>query len=87
MKNLGCLAGDVRSDGAFYVFVRLHTDQTDMDIVKRLVREFRIAVMPGSAFGMEDGCYLRISYGALDEATLQEGLHRLINGLSTIISV
>ena len=87
LKKLYCLAGAIRSDGAFYIFLRLRTELHDMNIVKRLIREFRIAVMPGSAFGMVDGCYLRISYGSLDEATLEEGLCRLVNGLNTIISV
>ena len=86
LKKLDCLSGDMHADGAFYVFIHLQTEQTDMDIVRQLVREFRIAVMPGSAFGMEDGCYLRISYGALDEATLEEGMHRLVSGLNAILS-
>ena len=84
LKKLDCLDGAVRSDGAFYTFLRLRTGLSDMDIVKRLVREFKIAVMPGSAFGMDRGCYLRISYGALDEATLVEGMHRLTGGLRAI---
>ena len=85
LNNLHCIMDDVRSDGAFYVFIRLDTDLPDMEVVERLIRDFRIAVMPGSAFGMEDGCYLRISYGALDEATLEEGMYRLTNGLNAII--
>ena len=84
LKKLDCLDGAVRSDGAFYTFLRLGTELSDMEIVERLVREFRIAVMPGSAFGMDRGCYLRISYGALDEATLEEGMHRLTGGLNVI---
>ena len=85
LKKLDCRAHDIRSDGAFYAFPRLVTNQTDMDIVKRLIREFRIAVIPGSAFGMQEGCYLRISYGALDQSTVEEGMQRLINGLNAII--
>ena len=85
LKKLDCLTHDIGSDGAFYAFPRLETNQTDMDIVKRLIREFGIAVMPGSAFGMQEGCYLRISYGALDQSTVEEGMRRLINGLNAII--
>ena len=85
LKKLDCLTHDIGSDGAFYAFPRLETKQTDMDIVKRLIREFGIAVMPGSAFGMQEGCYLRISYGALDQSTVEEGMQRLINGLNAII--
>ena len=43
-------------------------------------------MMPGSAFGMELGCYLRISYGALDEATLEQGIYRLVSGLNATLS-
>ena len=85
LKKLDCLAGDIRSDGAFYAFLRLDAKQTDMDIVERLIREFRIAVMPGSAFGMSEGCYIRIAYGALDQSTIEEGMQRLINGLNAIL--
>ena len=84
LEKLDCIVDGVRSDGAFYVFVRLDTELRDMEVVERLIRECRIAVMPGSAFGMEHGCYLRISYGALDEATLEQGMHRLVSGLDTI---
>ena len=84
LKKLDCIEDGVRSDGAFYVFLRLGAELSDMEVVERLIREHRIAAMPGSAFGMEDGCYLRISYGALDEATLEQGMHRLISGLNTI---
>ena len=85
LRKLDCIMDGVRSDGAFYVFLRLHTELPDMEVVERLIRDFRIAVMPGSAFGMEHGCYLRISYGALDESTLEEGMQRLVSGLNAII--
>lgn len=38
--------------------------------------------MPGSTFGIDEGCYLRSTYGALDETTLVEVLRRLVNGLN-----
>ena len=86
LKKLDCIIGGVRSDGAFYVFLRFDTELPDMEVVERLIREYRIAAMPGSAFGMEKGCYLRISYGALDEATLEEGMHRLTCGLNALLN-
>ena len=69
------------SDSAFYAFPRLQTE-LPLNIVKRLIREFRMAVMPGSTFGIDEGCYLRSTYGALDETTLVEVLRRLVNGLN-----
>jgi hypothetical protein len=37
-------------------------------------------------FGMEDGCYLRVGYGALDKDTAAEGISRLVRGLTQILS-
>ena len=55
-----------------------------MALTERLIRDYRVAVIPGSAFGAVDGCYLRISYGALDEATAAEGIARLVRGLGAL---
>jgi len=69
--------------GAFYFFPRVHADIDPLVLVERLVREFNVAVMPGTAFGAP-GCHLRVSYGMLDEATAAEGVQRLTDGLRAI---
>jgi aspartate/methionine/tyrosine aminotransferase len=56
-----------------------------MTVVERLIREHRVAAIPGSVFGMSDGCYLRVSYGALQKETVVEGLGRLVAGLQAIL--
>ncbi len=73
------------ADGAFYFLIRLATDLTSMTVVERLIREHRVAAIPGSVFGMSDGCYLRVSYGALQKETVVEGLGRLVAGLQAIL--
>jgi aspartate/methionine/tyrosine aminotransferase len=73
------------ADGAFYFFVRVRAEIDPMQLVERLVREHKVAVMPGVAFGATDGCYLRVSYGTLDERTAAEGLGRLTTGLREIV--
>ena len=70
--------------GAFYFFPRVHADLDPLALVERLVREFKVAVMPGTAFGAA-GCHLRVSYGMLDEATAAEGVRRLVTGLQSIV--
>jgi aspartate/methionine/tyrosine aminotransferase len=35
-------------------------------------------------FGMEDECYLRVAYGALQKDTAAEGIGRLVEGLKQI---
>jgi aspartate/methionine/tyrosine aminotransferase len=53
--------------------------------VERLVREFGVAVIPGTTFGLEQGCYLRVAYGALDGDTIAEGIGRLVRGLKKLV--
>jgi aspartate/methionine/tyrosine aminotransferase len=75
-----------RADGALYFVLRVRTDIPDVALVERLIREHGVAVMPGSTFGLDDGCYLRVSYGALDGDTVAEGVGRLVRGLTAIVS-
>jgi aspartate/methionine/tyrosine aminotransferase len=70
--------------GAFYYFLRVHTTLDAMTLAERLIREHQVAVIPGSAFGAIDGCYVRVSFGALDEATVEAGIGRLVRGLTAI---
>jgi len=70
--------------GAFYYFVKVRTTLDAMTVTERLIRQHRIAVIPGSAFGATRGCYLRVSFGALDEHTVQEGVGRLVAGLRSL---
>ena len=67
--------------GAFYLLLNVPTPLDSMQVVERLVREHRVAVMPGSAFGVTDRCALRVSYGPLSEQTAAEGGARLVRGL------
>ena len=72
------------SDGAFYILLRLRCDLSPLALVERLVREHKVAAIPGDAFGMT-GCSLRVAYGALEKATAVEGLGRLARGLRAIL--
>ncbi|MFP4008849.1 MAG: pyridoxal phosphate-dependent aminotransferase [Spirulinaceae cyanobacterium] len=71
--------------GAFYLFLKLNTDLDDFTVVKRLIREYRVAVIPGTTFGTTTGCYLRVAYGALQQETTREGIERLTQGLKGIL--
>jgi aspartate/methionine/tyrosine aminotransferase len=72
------------TEGAFYFLLKLHTDKKDIDIVKSLIADFKVAAIPGSAFGLEDSGYLRVSYGMLDENSAQEAMQRLVNGIGAL---
>jgi aspartate/methionine/tyrosine aminotransferase len=71
--------------GALYFLVKLETALTGMQITERLIKEHKIAVIPGETFGMNGGCYCRIAYGALDKKTSDMGIQRFIYGLTDII--
>jgi aspartate/methionine/tyrosine aminotransferase len=75
----------VPTAGAFYLLLRLHTAIDPLQLVERLVREHRVAVIPGTTFGLDEGCYLRLSYGALRPAEVEEGVGRLVEGLKAIV--
>jgi aspartate/methionine/tyrosine aminotransferase len=71
--------------GAFYYLLRVHTPLDPFTLVQRLIKEHRVAAIPGSAFGLTQGCYLRISYGALDKDSVAAGVSRLVKGLHAIV--
>lgn len=73
------------AQGAFYVLLKVHTRMGAMELVTRLVREHGVAVIPGSAFGVQDRCLLRVAYASLDETTAAEGIGRLVSGLRAIV--
>ncbi len=75
------------AEGAFYFFLKIHTQIDSLELVKRLIREHQVAVIPGGTFGMEHGCYLRVAYGALSPQTAQKGITRLVQGLQAITSL
>jgi aspartate/methionine/tyrosine aminotransferase len=72
--------------GAFYFLIKLNTTLTGMELVDRLINKHKIAVIPGETFGMNDRCYLRLSYGALNKEKSEMGTQRLIRGLKEIIA-
>lgn len=71
--------------GAFYFLLRVHSDRPPLELAQRLIREHGVAVIPGSAFGLDRGCYLRVAYGALQPDTAAEGIGRLAHGLGALL--
>jgi aspartate/methionine/tyrosine aminotransferase len=82
LQGIGTIAP---AQGAFYFFLKVQTDLAALELARRLIQEYRVAVIPGTTFGMEEGCYLRVAYGALQQATAAEGIERLVRGLRAIV--
>jgi aspartate/methionine/tyrosine aminotransferase len=72
------------SAGAFYYLLRVHSNMDAMTLAERLIREHRVATIPGSAFADPSPCSIRISYGALDSGSILEGTRRLVDGLRAL---
>ena len=84
LGTLGPVCDVPPAEGAMYCFPRIATDLDAMTLTERLIREHKVAVTPGSAFGMTDGCYFRVAFGALQRETVAEGIGRLVAGLRAI---
>jgi aspartate/methionine/tyrosine aminotransferase len=84
LDTLGPVCEVPPAEGAMYCFPRIATRLEPMALVERLIREHKIAVTPGTAFGMTDGCHFRVAFGALQRETVAEGIGRLVTGLREI---
>jgi aspartate/methionine/tyrosine aminotransferase len=84
LASLGDICQIAPAEGAFYFFLKVATDSQDFDLVKTLIAEYGVALLPGSTFGVETGCYLRLAYGALQPETAIAGIERLVKGLRAI---
>jgi aspartate/methionine/tyrosine aminotransferase len=84
LKSLQDFCTVPKAEGAFYGLLKLNTPLSAMTLTERLIQEHGVAVIPGTAFGMEQGCYLRVAYAALETQTVREGCDRLVAGLRAI---
>ena len=95
LSQLATLAPRVKvpvAEGAFYCFVKVSPSLgrgqgeglDPMTLAERLIKDHKVAVLPGMTFGIE-GCYLRIAYGALKKETVAEGMGRLVKGLEACL--
>ena len=73
--------------GAFYCLPRVRTPLTAISVMERLIREHKVAAIAGETFGLTEGCYLRVSYGALEGERVKEGMLRLVTGLRKVCEV
>jgi aspartate/methionine/tyrosine aminotransferase len=86
LNALAPLAHVPAADGAFYALLRVNTSMDPMVLGERLIREHHVAVIPGPAFGLTEGCVFRVAYGALQKETVTEGIGRLVRGLRAILA-
>ena len=74
-----------KTAGAFYFFLKINTDISDFELAKKLIEQYKVATIPGSTFGIKNGCHLRVAYGALQPHTASDGIQRLVKGIQKIV--
>lgn len=71
-----------KPEGAFYLFPNITATGLDaMTFATRLLEEYHVAIVPGTAFGVDT--HVRFSY-ATDIATIEKGLERLQRFMRTL---
>ncbi len=87
LGSLGSYCRLLPAQGAFYALLAVETALTSMQLARRLIIEHRVAIIPGTAFGLETGCCFRIAYGALQKEAATEAIRRLVAGLKSVVGV
>tara|TARA_A100001037_G_scaffold298954_1_gene323626 strand:+ start:720 stop:1928 length:1209 start_codon:yes stop_codon:yes gene_type:complete len=85
LEALHSVATVARAKGAFYVLVRINSAARPMEVIRHLVENHRVAAIPGTAFGLESGCFLRLAYAALPKESIVEGVGRFIQGVQSFV--
>jgi aspartate/methionine/tyrosine aminotransferase len=81
LDKLGDLVEYPHTQGAFYVLMKLPGVSDALAFNTFMTQQHRVACIPGFAFGLTNTAqanYQRLSYGALDAATVSEGVQRYL---------
>ncbi len=84
LEGLGDLVQFPKTQGAFYVLMKLPGLAQGIEPIafnRAMTEKFKVASIPGFAFGLtqtHEANYQRLSYGALDAASVAEGVQRYV---------
>ena len=84
LQSLDHVAVGVRTEGAFYEYLRIHTDLDSFGLCKRLINVHFIAVKPARPFGINNDYCMRISSCALETDRFELAMERSAKGLNEI---
>jgi aspartate/methionine/tyrosine aminotransferase len=86
LREIGDICAPPTSQGALYFLLRIDAPLDPLALAERLIRDHGVAVIPGNTFGIERGCYLRMSYAGLESDLVRKAARRLVEGLRAIVS-
>ena len=72
-----------KSEGAIYLWAKLPDGLYDGQVVERLVKEFKVCIIPGSSCGAPG--YIRVAFANLTEEQCSQACERLQRGLTCIL--
>jgi len=84
LESLGDLLQFPKTQGAFYVLMKLPGFKEGVEPIafnRAMTEKFKVATIPGFAFGLtktHEANYQRLSYGALDSASVAQGVERYV---------
>jgi aspartate/methionine/tyrosine aminotransferase len=84
LEGLGELVEFPKTQGAFYVLMKLPGLAEGVQAIefnRVMTEKFKVASIPGFAFGLtntQEANYQRLSYGALEAASVAEGVQRYV---------
>lgn len=84
LGGIGALASFAKTEGGFYVMVKLPGIKDAMAFSRAMVERHRVAAIPGFAFGLTDTAdanFQRLSFGSLDAQTVAEGVARFVSAV------
>jgi aspartate/methionine/tyrosine aminotransferase len=88
LQSVSDLCEIPQPQGAFYFLLKVRTSIQPLALVERLVKEHKVAVLPGSAFfpaAQSGTCHLRLAYGALQKDGVLDGVRRFTRGLRAVL--
>ena len=72
-----------KSEGAIYLWAKLPEGMDDQRVVERLVKEFKVCIIPGSSCGSPG--YIRVAFANVTEEECEEACKRLERGLECML--
>jgi len=72
----------VQPNGSIYFLLKINTKLSSFGFVKKMIEKYRISAIPGDAFGLTSGCWIRVSYSALPDDIVLDALKRLSSAIA-----
>ncbi len=84
LSSLGNAVEFAEPEGAIYFYIKVNCDMASLELAKKLIERYGVAVIPGNAFGSLRGCYLRLGFGAVTGDRFKKAIDCFYRGILTV---